>query len=102
MNVLFAAAEAVPFIKTGGLADVIGALPQALAANGVDVRVVLPKYRGIPEQYREQMEHVGEIYVPVGWRSQYCGIETLNHDASPIISWTTNITSAATRIRLHG
>lgn len=80
MNVLFAAAEAVPFIKTGGLADVIGALPQALAANGLNVRVVLPKYRGIPEPYREQMEHVGEIYVPVGWRSQYCGIETLKHD----------------------
>ncbi|MEC0239580.1 glycogen synthase GlgA [Paenibacillus dokdonensis] len=80
MKVLFAAAESVPFIKTGGLADVIGALPQALYRSGVDVRVVLPKYRGIPEKYRNQMEHLGEIYVPVGWRSQYCGIEKLMHD----------------------
>ncbi|MDR9854134.1 glycogen synthase GlgA [Paenibacillus sp. VCA1] len=80
MNVLFAAAEAVPFMKIGGLADVIGALPQALAKNGVNVSVVLPKYRGIPEPFREEMEHVSEIYVPVGWRSQYCGIETLSRD----------------------
>ncbi|GIO31195.1 MULTISPECIES: glycogen synthase GlgA [Paenibacillus] len=80
MNVLFAAAEAVPFMKIGGLADVIGALPQALAKNGINVSVVLPKYRGIPEPFREEMEHVSEIYVPVGWRSQYCGIETLSRD----------------------
>ncbi len=80
MKVLFAAAESVPFIKTGGLADVIGALPQALSRSGVDVRVVLPKYRGIPSQYRDKMEHLGEVYVPVGWRSQYCGIERLVHD----------------------
>ncbi|MGN7357073.1 glycogen synthase GlgA [Paenibacillus sp. SAF-054] len=80
MKVLFAAAESVPFIKTGGLADVIGALPQALSRSGADVRVVLPKYRGIPSQYRDKMEHLGEVYVPVGWRSQYCGIERLVHD----------------------
>lgn len=80
MKVLFAAAESVPFIKTGGLADVIGALPQALSRSGVDVRVVLPKHRGIPSQYRDKMEHLGEVYVPVGWRSQYCGIERLVHD----------------------
>ncbi|MWV42317.1 glycogen synthase GlgA [Paenibacillus sp. HJL G12] len=80
MKVLFAAAESVPFIKTGGLADVIGALPQALQRSGIDVRVVLPKYRGIPEKYRDQMEHLGEVYVPVGWRNQYCGIEKCVHD----------------------
>ncbi|MCJ8012503.1 glycogen synthase GlgA [Paenibacillus sp. KQZ6P-2] len=80
MKVLFAAAESVPFIKTGGLADVIGALPQALQRRGDDVRVVLPMYRGIPAHFREQMEHLGEVYVPVGWRSQYCGIEKLLHD----------------------
>lgn len=80
MKVLFAAAESVPFIKTGGLADVIGALPQALSRSGHDVRVVLPKYRGISAQFRDQMEHLGEVYVPVGWRSQYCGIEKLVYD----------------------
>lgn len=80
MKVLFAAAEAVPFIKIGGLADVIGALPKALQDSGAEVRVVLPKYLGIPEHFRAQMEHVGELYVPVGWRNQYCGIEKLVHD----------------------
>ncbi|MDR0267596.1 glycogen synthase GlgA [Paenibacillus sp.] len=80
MKVLFAAAEAVPFIKTGGLADVIGALPRALQSSGAQIRVVLPNYRGIPDHFRRQMEHVGELYVPVGWRNQYCGIEKLVHE----------------------
>ncbi|MBY9082083.1 glycogen synthase GlgA [Paenibacillus sp. HN-1] len=83
MKVLFAAAEGHPFIKTGGLADVIGALPKALKEAGVDVRVVLPKYRGIPEQYRSRMEPVGVIQVPVGWRNQYCGIERIVHEGVP-------------------
>ena len=48
LKVLFVASEAVPFIKTGGLADVAGSLPKALRDKGVDIRVVLPKYAGIP------------------------------------------------------
>lgn len=80
MNVLFAAAEGHPFIKTGGLADVIGALPQALRKNGVDVRVVLPKYKGINDRYREKMEPVTVADVYVGWRKQYCGVERLVHN----------------------
>lgn len=84
MKVLFAAAEAHPFIKTGGLADVIGALPKALKNAGVDVRVILPKYRGIPEQFTSKMEHVAVVNVPIGWRNQYCGIERLIYDGIPI------------------
>ncbi|MFC3749752.1 glycogen synthase GlgA [Paenibacillus sp. GCM10012306] len=80
MKVLFAAAEAHPFIKTGGLADVIGALPKALKGAGVDVRVIMPKYRGIPEKFTSQLQPVTVVNVPVGWRSQYCGIERLVHD----------------------
>jgi len=56
MNILFAASEAAPFIKTGGLADVAGSLPQALAAQGHDVRVILPLYEGIGSDWRSQME----------------------------------------------
>lgn len=74
---LFAAAECVPFIKTGGLADVIGALPQALQRAGVNIRVVLPKYKSIPEEFKNRMEHVGETRVQVGWRQQFCGVERL-------------------------
>lgn len=84
MKVLFAAAEAHPFIKTGGLADVIGALPKALKAAGVDVRVILPKYRGILEKFTSKMEHLTEVYVPIGWRNQYCGIEQMVYDGIPV------------------
>ena len=77
MKILMAASECVPFIKTGGLADVIGALPKYIAAEGEDVRVVIPKYGEIPEAYRAQMVHVCDFYVDLGWRHQYCGVESL-------------------------
>ena len=50
MKILFVASEAAPFVKTGGLGDVIGALPRALAARGHDILVVLPKYVQIDAQ----------------------------------------------------
>ena len=77
MNVLFAAFEAAPFIKTGGLGDVAGSLPGALNNKSCNVRVILPKLRQIPESYRSQMETLCVFQVPLGWRSQYCGIQTL-------------------------
>ncbi|WP_106767732.1 glycogen synthase GlgA [Paenibacillus faecalis] len=77
MKLLFTTAECVPFVKTGGLADVIGALPKALQRAGADVRVVLPKYKGISEPFRDRMEHIGETRVQVGWRQQYCGVQKL-------------------------
>lgn len=77
MNVLFAASEAVPFVKTGGLADVIGSLPKALIEQGMDVRVILPKYEDIPEHYKQQMTTKHIITVKVGYRNQYCGIQEL-------------------------
>ncbi|MCI3920379.1 glycogen synthase GlgA [Paenibacillus sp. TRM 82003] len=80
MNVLMIAAEAVPFVKTGGLADVIGSLPKALRSEDADVRVVLPKYEDIPSTWRERMTTLSSFSVQVGWRHQYCGIETLTHE----------------------
>lgn len=80
MNILFAAAEAHPFIKTGGLADVIGALPKALRQAGCDVRIILPKYAGIPDTYKKSLRPVAVKQVAVGWRNQYCGIEELTLD----------------------
>lgn len=77
MNVLFAASEAVPFVKTGGLADVIGSLPEALAKQGIHVRVILPKYEDIPDHYKQQMVTKHIITVHVGYREQYCGIQEL-------------------------
>ncbi|MBQ8685143.1 MAG: glycogen synthase GlgA [Clostridia bacterium] len=76
-KVLFAASEARPFIATGGLADVIGSLPQALAKDAnYDIRVVLPLYSDIKSELRRKMNFLGNIYVPLGWRNQYCGIFT--------------------------
>lgn len=79
-SILFAAAEAVPFVKTGGLADVIGSLPKELIRHGADIRVILPQYEGIPERFKAQMEAVCNFEVPVGWRRQYCGINCLRQD----------------------
>ena len=80
MKILFAASECVPFVKTGGLADVMGALPKALAREGADVRVILPLYRAIDAGVREKLEHVLYFYINLGWRRQYVGIEKLERD----------------------
>lgn len=80
IKVLFVASEAVPFVKTGGLGDVIGSLPGALRDRGVDARVILPKYSFIPQEFKKEMAWLKTIDVPVGWRKQYCGIEMLKHD----------------------
>lgn len=79
MKVLFVTSEANPFIKTGGLGDVMGALPQSLKKLGVDTRVVLPKYRTMKEEYTRKLEFVKWFMVPVGWRNQYCGIFKYEH-----------------------
>ncbi|MEG2413973.1 MAG: glycogen synthase GlgA [Clostridia bacterium] len=71
---LFVASEALPYVKTGGLADVMGALPRELNKKGYDARVVVPLYQDIPVTYRQAMEFVGQCYVPLAWRYQYCGI----------------------------
>lgn len=80
MKVLYVASEAVPFIKTGGLADVAGSLPKELVKMGVDARVILPKYSRIAEKYKAQMEHVGHIFVPVSWRNKYAGVDKAELD----------------------
>lgn len=80
MNVLFVASEAVPFIKTGGLADVMGALPKALAAEGVDVRLVIPKYSRIADTYKQNMKTLVTGKVNLAWRQLYYGVDTVTVD----------------------
>ena len=74
MKVLFAASEAHPFIKTGGLGDVMGALPKSLTKLGVDARVVIPKYKNIKDELKQKLQFVKWFTVSVGWRNQYCGV----------------------------
>ena len=79
MKILFATSECMPFVKTGGLADVVGALPREILKAGEDVRVILPLYKAIGTEWREKMQHVLYFYVNLGWRRQYVGIETLEY-----------------------
>ncbi|MBP8639564.1 MAG: glycogen synthase GlgA [Oscillospiraceae bacterium] len=80
MKVLYAVSEAVPFVKTGGLADVAGSLPKALCAAGADTRVILPLYSKIAEQWRLKMDFCFSTYVNLAWRKQYCGVFRLEHE----------------------
>ncbi len=80
MKLFFVASEVAPFIKTGGLADVAGSLPPALASRGNEVRVILPLYQGIDAAWRKQMTFLKYFYVRVAWRSVYCGLFTLERD----------------------
>ncbi|MBQ2433206.1 MAG: glycogen synthase GlgA [Clostridia bacterium] len=80
MKILFAASECMPFVKTGGLADVIGALPKEIVKTGADIRVIIPLYRAIGQEVRERLEHVTYFYINLGWRRQYVGIEKLVND----------------------
>jgi len=79
VKVLFAVSECAPFAKSGGLADVAGSLPKELNRLGTDVRVILPKYQSISDEYKQRMKKVKEFTVSVGWRNQYCGIEELTY-----------------------
>lgn len=80
MQIVFASAECAPFVKTGGLGDVAGSLPAALARAGAEVIVMVPKYATIKDEYKSQMEHFSDFYVSLGWRNEYCGLEKLEHD----------------------
>lgn len=80
-KVLFVGSECYPFIKTGGLADVMGALPKALAGDGYDVRVIIPKYGCLPQQYKDKMSHVCDFWMDLGCTgNHFVGVETFDMD----------------------
>lgn len=81
-KILFVASECVPFIKTGGLADVCGALPKEFDKNYWDVRVVIPDYSCIPEQYRNNLEYVTHFYMSSGpyVQDKYVGVLKYEQD----------------------
>ena len=73
-KVLFVSSEAVPYIKTGGLADVVGSLPKYFNRKEYDVRVILPKYACMDAAFLPGLHFVCHFYVNLNWRKQYAGI----------------------------
>ena len=73
-KILFVASEGVPFIKTGGLADVVGSLPKCFDPKEYDVRVILPKYMCMRQEWKDRMSYLTHFYMDLSWRSQYVGI----------------------------
>ncbi len=79
-KILFATSEAVPFIKTGGLADVAGALPKCFDKKYFDVRVILPKYGCMAQKWKDQMQYVTHFYMDIGSRNCYVGIMQMEYE----------------------
>lgn len=100
MNILFAVSEAVPFAKTGGLADVGGSLPAALAARGHEVKVILPLYESIGAQWRDQMTFLKCYDIRLAWRTCYCGILSLEKDG--VTYWFVDNEYYFKRAQLYG
>ena len=73
-KILFAASEGVPFIKTGGLADVVGSLPKCIDKNYFDVRVIIPKYACMKQEMKDKMRYAGHFYMDFNWKNEYVGI----------------------------
>ena len=82
-KVLFASPEVMPFGGTGGLGEVAGSLPREvnrLKGSKVECRVIMPLYGSVKEEFRSKMKFLGNIDIPVAWRSQYMGVFELKKD----------------------
>ena len=79
-RILFATSEAVPFIKTGGLADVAGALPKCFDKRYFDVRVILPKYACMKQEWKDKMEYITHFYMDLGYKNCYVGIMHMEYE----------------------
>ena len=84
MKILYVTSEAVPFCKTGGLADVAGSLPPALAEQGAEVAVVLPLYQRVRDRFGSQLKFECYDYVDLAWRHNYCGLFSMEKDG---VTW---------------
>ena len=73
-NILFVASEGVPFIKTGGLADVVGSLPKCVDKRYFDIRVMIPKYTCISQDLKDKMVYKTSFYMDFHWKNEYVGI----------------------------
>ncbi|MBR0146389.1 MAG: glycogen synthase GlgA [Eubacterium sp.] len=83
-KIAYIASECVPFIKTGGLADVVGTLPQKFDRNEYDVRIIIPKYMCLPEKFRNNMKYLTHFHMDIGWKQQYVGVMYLEYEGVPV------------------
>ena len=79
-KILFAASEGVPFIKTGGLADVVGSLPKCIDKEYFDVRVIIPKYACMKQEWKDKMQYVTHFYMDFNWKNEYVGVMEVVED----------------------
>jgi len=73
-KILFVASEGVPFIKTGGLADVVGSLPKCIDKQYFDVRVILPKYTCMKQEMKDMLSYITHFYMDFNWKNEYVGV----------------------------
>ena len=73
-KILMVTSEAVPYVKTGGLADVVGSLPRYINKSDFDVRIILPKYACMEQSFLPDLQFVTHFYVDLNWRRQYAGV----------------------------
>ncbi len=83
-KVAYIASECVPFIKTGGLADVVGTLPKKFNRDEYDVRIIIPKYMCLPDKYKNNMKYITHFHMDIGWKQQYVGIMYLEYEGVPV------------------
>ena len=82
LKLLFTVSEVDPFVTTGGMGQVVGALSKTLAENysDIDVRVIAPLYMSVQAKWGSEMKFVGEMSVKLAWRELYCGVFELKRD----------------------
>lgn len=79
-KILFVASEGVPFIKTGGLADVVGSLPKCIDRKYFDVRVIIPRYSCMTQEMKDKMTYMTHFYMDFNWKNEYVGIMEAQED----------------------
>lgn len=83
-RIAYIASECVPFIKTGGLADVVGTLPRIFDKKEYDVRIIIPNYMCLPAKYKEKMKYLTHFYMDIGWKQQYVGVMYMEYEGVPV------------------
>ena len=83
-KIAYIASECVPFIKTGGLADVVGTLPKIFDKSEYDVRIIIPNYICIPSKYKDKMKFITNFQMDIGIESRYVGIMYMEYEGIPI------------------